>query len=75
MVAQGKKEYGMVGCSQMGENLARQALGKGIRVVKCAHKKAPSDLLVGKGQYSNKNHRDDKAIFSPTWNRCPSFTG
>lgn len=44
-MAQGKKEYGVVGFDQMGGNLARQALRKGMRVVGHVHKKASLDLL------------------------------
>lgn len=44
-MAQGKKEYGVVGFSQMGENLARQALRKGMRVVGRMRSQAALDLL------------------------------
>lgn len=45
MMVQEKKEYGVVGFAQMGGDLARQALRKGMHVVGHVHKKAPSDLL------------------------------
>lgn len=44
-MAQVNKEYGVVGFEKMGENLARQALRKGMRVVGYVPKKAPSDLI------------------------------
>ena len=45
MMAQVKKEYGVVGLSQMGESLARQALRKGIRVVGHVRSQLANDLL------------------------------
>lgn len=45
MMAQVEKEYGVVGLGQLGENLARQALRKGMRVVGHMRKQASLDLL------------------------------
>jgi 6-phosphogluconate dehydrogenase len=45
MMAQGKKEYGIVGFGQMGGNLAQQALRKGMRVVAHVRSHAPLELL------------------------------
>ncbi len=47
-MAQGKKEYGVVGFSQMGENLTRQALCKGMRVV--GHMRLPPAVPFGQSQ-------------------------
>lgn len=58
-MAQGNKEYGIVGCGQMGRNLARQALRKGMRVV--GHVRSP-DLkqlsTVGAVEYEAVSSRD-----------------
>lgn len=45
MMAQANKEYGIVGFGQMGRNLARQALRKGMRVVGHVRSHAPLELL------------------------------
>ena len=42
------KEFGVIGLGRMGGNLARQALGKGMRVVGLTREGAPADLLRAK---------------------------
>jgi 6-phosphogluconate dehydrogenase len=42
------REFGIIGLGRMGGNLARQALGKGMRVVGMTREGAPADLLRAK---------------------------